>query len=135
MKENLFLDPAHELYYTDSTAYRVYLAVTISLNAVMFGVSLITLRHILKGSRSNLALKIVKNYLLFTISYIGKLLLFYPVINTINGTHPEYSWSIWICVLGSYICMIASSGTVTWIIWYFGYHYYNCGTKLGYYVR
>lgn len=31
--------------------------------------------------------------------------------------------------------MIATSGTIGLVLWFFGYHYYNCGKKLGYFIR
>ena len=81
----MFTDPAHDIYFKNSAAYKVYLLVIISLNAILLVLSLITIRHILKGSRSMLALKMVSGFIMFTATQILKVLFFYPVLDVING--------------------------------------------------
>ncbi len=85
MEETLLTDPAHEKYFENSAAYKVYLLVIISLNAILLVLSLITIRHILKGSRSMLALKMVSGFIIFTAAEILRELVFNPVLDLING--------------------------------------------------
>jgi len=42
---------------------------------------------------------------------------------------------IWIYAVVSGIAYVASYSAENIVMWYFGYHYYNCGRKLWYYMK
>lgn len=135
MKENLFADPGHEVFSKYSDAYTFYLWVYYFVQSILLVFSLITLRHILQGSRSRLAMKMVAGYIVFTITDMLKLIFFDPIMDVLDGSNPNYDWKIWLCVAGGDLCLVISDSSVSMIMWYFGYHYFNCGRKLGYFIR
>lgn len=134
MKEDLFADPGHNFFSKYSEAYTSYLWVFYFCQSILLVLSLITLRHILKGSRSQLALKMVANYIIFTTTDMLKLIFFAPIINVIDGSNPNYDWKIWLYVAGADLCLVIGDSSVSIMMWYFGYHYFNCAKKLGYFL-
>ena len=132
----LFADPAHDVYDKYSPAYTLYLWVFYFLQSILLVLALLTLRHTLKGSRSRLALKMVSGFIVFTTTNMLKLILFDPIMDVLDGSNPNYTdWKLWLCVVGADLCMVTSDSCVSIIMWYFGFHYYNCGVKLGYFIH
>jgi len=60
------------------------------------------------------------------------MVFFAPVLDVLDGKNPIYGWKTWACAVGAALSYVISYSAENIIMWYFGYHYYNCGKKLAY---
>lgn len=82
------------------------------------------------------AIRMLKYFLVFSVANILQFVFYGPVTRILNGDKTTYSsLATWACVAVSAFCYVASYSAENLAMWYFGYHYYNCGKKLWYYMR